>query len=251
MEIATTMIRNVRDMASVPGVIATEQFGVRVPRPTYRKISSLSSQECIELFGEVDATAMNFIPMMLIEIALDQVEELVTYCAANHLADYRRHARELRNCINEYRREEREGMGSRIWGVYQGYLRRLQETVAGDLFTAWCTFTNEAARQYVGREHKDIPAKVAFIRLILSFVYCFDQNQNRRIGEKLHTLCSRRQNPVIVLVTALCVDIAETFGMKMETTENMKLCVKILANRCRQVTLDIIRAENPEVLDKR
>lgn len=102
---------------------------------------------------------MNFIPQMLTAIALEEAEKYIDYCRDNRLSDYRKHNREMRKCINEYNYELKRSYGT-AWNSYQNYLSRLRERVSVDLFKCWCTFTNEAARQYIGIEHKDIPARV-------------------------------------------------------------------------------------------
>ena len=104
------------------------------------------------------------------------------------------------------------------------------------------TFTNEAARQYVGHPHKEIPARVALVRMILTFVEDFDKNMDKVIAERINKPCSRKQDPFVFLISVLCIDIAETFGQQMQITDPMALCVKVLANRCHSV-VDTIMAE--------
>ena len=46
------------------------------------------------------------------------------------------------------------------------------------------------------------------------------------------------------LISLLCTDIAESFGAKMEVTEPMALCVRVLANRCNGIVDTIIAEED-------
>ena len=62
------------------------------------------------------------------------------------------------------------------------------------------------------------------------------------ISARIKNTCNRRQNPYSVLISVLCIDIAETFGHKMKITDTMSLCVRVLANRCR-ILADSIMAE--------
>lgn len=201
------------------------------------------------MFGTHEAVEMNFIPQMLTALALEHAEKFVNYCRDNRLSEYKRHNREIRKCIEKYNRDLRQSYG-RAWHSYVTYLNRLRATVEKDLFKAWCTFTNEASRQYVGRPHKDIPALVTFTRMILSFVEDFDQNVDRLIASRLNVPCRRKQDPWIFSVYVLCLDIAEKFSHEMEITETMSLCIKILVQRCRTVVREIIAeedaAEGPE-----
>ena len=203
----------------------------------------LSADECISMFGKHEAVEMNFIPQMLTALALEHAEGFINYCRDHRLSEFKKHNREMRKCIDEYNRELRMSYG-RAWQSYVTYLNRLRQTVEVDLFKAWCSFSNEASRQYIGRGHKEIPARVIFVRMILTFVEDFDASIDRLIAARLDMPCRRNQNPWIVLISALCIDIAETFEAKMQITDTMKLCVRVLVNRCRQVVREIIDEED-------
>lgn len=225
----------------------TASFGIDIPREEKKMPPErdLTAAECITMFGKHEAVEMNFIPQMLTALALEQAEQFINYCRDHRLSEFKRHNREMRKCIDEYNRELRQSYGP-AWYSYQHYLDRLRETVEADLFKAYCAFTNEASRQYIGREHKDIPARVTFVRMVLTFVEDFDRNIDRLVASRLDMPCHRNQNPWIVLISALCIDIAETFEAKMQITDMMTLCVKILVNRCRQVVREIITEEDAE-----
>lgn len=216
-------------------------FGISFNPPPIETAKALTADECVSLFGAREAVLMNFIPQMLTALALEQAESYIKYCRDNRLSQYRRHNREMRKCIEEYNYELQKSYG-RVWYAYQRYLDRLRQTVKTDLFKCWCTFTNEAARQYVGHSHKDIPARLAFTRMLLTFVEDFDRNMDKVIAERINKPCARRQDPYCFLISVLCMDIAETFGHTMEITDTMMLCVKVLANRCHSV-VDAIMAE--------
>lgn len=216
-------------------------FGIEINKPKPEPPKALTSDECVNLFGAREAVLMNFIPQMLTALALEQAEGFIKYCRDNRLCEYKRHNWEMRKCIDEYNYELRTSYG-RSWFAYQKYLERLRKTVEFDLFQCWCTFTNEAARQYVGHPHKEIPARVAFVRMILTFVEDFDKNMDKVIAERINAPCSRKQNPYCFLISVLCMDIAETFGQQMQITDTMTLCVKVLANWCHAV-VDAIMAE--------
>lgn len=219
-------------------------FGLNIDRPKPQiDEKPLTTEKCIKLFGAREAVMMNFIPQMLTALALEQAEGFIKYCRENRLKDFKRHNREMRNCINVYNYELRASYG-KAWNAYQGYLERLRRAVELDLFKCWCTFTNEAARQYIGNPHKDIPARVTLVRMLLTFVEDFDKNMDKVIAARINKPCSRKQDPYCFLISVLCMDITETFGAKMAISESMILCVKVLVNRCRQVVDEIMREED-------
>ncbi len=235
---------NIGTTALAMPLINPIDLGIRF-QPKENKVPEhgLTSEECIKLFGAKEAVLMNFIPQMLTAIALEEAQKYIDYCRDNRLCEYKKHNREMRKCIDEYNFELRQSYGQ-AWYSYQNYLARLRERVDVDLFKCWCTFTNEAARQYIGCEHKEIPARVCFVRMILTFCEDFDKQMDKVIAERLDAPCHRKQDPYIFLISVLCMDIVETFGHKMEITGMMSLCVNILANRCRQIVDEIMSEED-------
>lgn len=220
-----------------------ETFGINIKKPQPQTQKALTSDECIKMFGTREAVMMTFVPQMMTALALEQAEEYIKYCRDNKLERFKRHNREIRKCIDEYNKSLRISYGT-SWSAYQRYLARLREKVEFDLFKCWVTFTNEAARQYVGNQHKDVPARVTFIRMLLVFVEEFDKNIDRVIESRMKQPCNRKQDPQLFLISLLCTDIAESFGAKMEVTEPMALCVRVLANRCNGIVDTIIAEED-------
>ena len=218
-------------------------LGLDIARPKQKVEKPLTLDDCMRLFGTKDAVMMNLLPQFLTAIAIEQAEAYIKYCSDNKLSDFKRHNREMRKCIKEYYADLRSAYGT-SWRTYQIYLERLRETVDIDLFKCWCTFTNEASRQYISYPHREIPARVTFIRMLLTFVEEYDKNIDKLIASRLHLPCERKQNPYSFLISVLCIDIAETFGIKLEINNTMVLCVKVLANRCRQVVKEIMRDED-------
>lgn len=221
--------------------LETVDFGLHIP--TEQKQKSLTSEECINLFGEREAVLMNFIPQMLTALAFEQAEGFIDYCRDHQLSEYRKHNREMRKCINEYRIELRNSYG-RAYSAYEAYYKRLHDKVEADLFKAWCTFTNEASHQFQRIEHKDIPARLALITMLLTFVEEFDCQMDKLIESKTKLPCERKRDPYPYLVSVLCLDIAETFKLKMDITGQMTMCVKVLVNKAHIVVDEIIRDES-------
>lgn len=245
-QIDKTMIEAMGIATDVAPIAPLIDYRVDVkPQSKLMPQRDFSYEECLEVFGAREAVLMNFIPQMLTALALEQAEEFINYCRDNRLSEYKRHTREMRKCINEYNYELRKSYG-KAWFAYERYLAKLRETVAIDLFKCWCTFTNEAAHQYIGHSHKDVPARVALIRMLLTFVEDFDKNVDKVIAARINAPCHRKQDPYCVLISALLIDIAETFGQKMKIEDTMTLCVKVLANKCHRVVDEIMAEEDAE-----
>ncbi len=122
----------------------------------------------------------------------------------------------------------------------------MRETVEIDIFKCYCTFLNEAERQYVGKKHNEVPVRVALVHMMFTFVEDFDKNMDKVIAVRMNKPCYRKQEPYCFLISVLCMDIAETFGYKMKLTDTMMRCIKVLANRCYSVADAIIADEEAE-----
>lgn len=225
----------------IPAPADTFSINIKKPQPQTQK--ALTSDECVKLFGAREAVLMNFIPQMLTALALEQAEAFIDYCRHHRLSEYKRHNQQMQKCIFEYNYGLHKSY-NQAWQAYQNYYARLHESVSGDLFRCWCAFTNEASRQYIGHPHKEIPARLAFVKMLLDFVEKFDKETDKIIARRINKPCRRIQDPFITLITILCVDMADVFGQSLEITQNMSMCVKILANRCRKVVDDIIIDED-------
>lgn len=229
-------IETISGLAPNPSI----DFGVKIPRRM--KPRELTTDECVGMFGVRAAVHMNFIPLMIAELAIEQAEGFVDYCRDHRLETFKRHNRQLRRCIEEYRRAYRDFWGFTRFRAFEKYYRRLREYVDADIFKCWCTFTNEASRQYVGKSHNEVPARVTFTRMLLLFVEDYETGMCKLASERLDKPCTRKADPWLSLISLLCMDIAETFGAKMQITEPMALGVRVLANRCT-VLADAIMEE--------
>lgn len=234
------------DAAALKPYTPSLDYGIDIePKRNPMREHNLTQEECVARFGALEAVTMNFVPQMLTALALEQCSEFIAYCRDHRLTEFKKHNREMRKCMAEYERQLRDSYGS-AYPSYEHYYARVKECVELDLFKCWCTFTNAAARQYIGYVHKDIPARVCFIRMILTFVEDFDKRVDRMVAERLDTPCYRKQDPFCFLISALCMDIAETIGKKMEITETMALCVRVLATRCHSLAATIIKEESEQ-----
>lgn len=223
--------------------LETVDFGLCIP--TKQKQKPLTSDECIKLFGAREAVLMNFVPQMLTALAFEQAEGFINYCRDHRLSEYKKHNREMRKCIDEYNFELRKSYG-RAYSAYEAYYQRLHDKVEVDLFKIWCTFTNEAARQFLRYEHKDIPARLTLVKMLLTFVEEFDCQMDKLIESKTKLPCERKRDPYPYLVSVLCLDLVERFNCKMDITEQMALCVRVLANKTHIVVDEIMRDEDAE-----
>lgn len=228
-----------------PGVqLPQVDFGLSVA-PTAKPKAKLNAEQCIKMFGIRDAVMMNFIPQMLSALALEQAEEYIRYCGKHRLTEYKKHNRQMRNCINEYRTELRNSYGP-AYVAYEMYYKRLHDKVAVDLFKIWCTFTNEASRQFMQNNHKDIPARLALIKMLLSFVNEFDKQMDKVIESYTDAQCKHNVSPYLGLIDLLCLDLAEAFNCKMQITDQMVLCLRVLVNKAKMTVDEIIADEDAD-----
>ena len=69
---------------------------------------------------------------------------------------------------------------------------------------------------------------------------------DKLIESKTKLPCERKRDPYPYLVGVLCLDLVERFDIKMNITEPMALCVRVLANKAHVVVDEIMRDEDAE-----
>lgn len=214
-------------------------WGINIERP---KPKPLTQAEALAKIGAEDVVTMNFIPQMLTSIAMEQATELADYTRDHRMREHKAFARLLRECVNEYDRDTRKAYGAAYY-AHVAYLARLKEACSLLLFQCWCTYTNEASSQRPEYPHKDIPARLSFIRMLLLFVEVFDTNADRILATKLGRRISHHDNPWVTELNALCVATAIEYKITLDITPAMKLCIQAVAQNARKLAKEVMTEE--------
>lgn len=218
------------------------QFPTIMNKENETTANPLTQTEARGKIGSVEAVTLNFIPQMLTSIAMEQATELADYTRDHRMSEHKALSRLLRECVKEYDHDTRRTYGA-AYGAHVAYLARLKETTQILLFQCWCTYTNEASRQHPKYQHKDIPARLAFIRMLLLFVEIFDTKTDRILSEKLGRTIKHHASPWVTELSALCIATAIEYDIALGITPAMKVCIQAVAQNARKMAKSIMADE--------
>ena len=226
-------------------------LGVKIPRRKPMMPLKLSSQEAEDMFGVRDAMKMNFVPQMLIAVALDYVSKFVNYCRDHRVSEFKKHTRLLRSCVERYADNMRVCYGEGFES-YLRYINRYFDYVGYILQQMWWTVGNVACKQLPRSVDRDLATMVAVIHNLIDAAERWDKEQDRIIEAKFREMgvrkpVHRRQDPMLVLITAMCVEFEETWGLSLKSDPDIDLCVGVLRNKAKFLADEIIDEENIDI----
>jgi hypothetical protein len=221
-------------------------FDVKLKREPM-KAEPFTAVEALKLFTPSEAVKMNFVPQMLVAVALDNVTDFVNYCCTHKLTHFKKHNRLLRLCVVEYAAAMEKSYGP-AYKAYVNYVKRYNEYVAVELQKAYFTISNVALKQIPDKEDRDLAVYIAMAHRLIDYAESLDCDADKRIAEKLHKPINRNQDKMLQCVTALCIAVEEDDGYKLADND-IDLCIRVLATKA-SLLADIIIAEETKV-DKR
>ena len=74
-------------------ILTAFDFGINILPKIPKTPKAISPKEANEMFGVSLAVKMNFIPQMIIAVALDQMTQFVNYCRDNRISEFKKHNR--------------------------------------------------------------------------------------------------------------------------------------------------------------
>lgn len=212
-----------------------------IPKP--RKEREIPPEEAIKMFGRVESVKMNFIPQMLIHLALEHSDKLIDYCRDNRLGEYKKLTRALRMCVDEYRAGMKQFYGSMAYEAHQAFCRIFREYIEADAVKMWFAIGNVANRQMPENPHRDIAVHVAIIHELINRADLIDTINDKVISEKIGDAAHHRQNKMLRLIVALCFAFEDDFKMKLEPDPVFDLQWKVFANRASHVAETLVETE--------
>jgi hypothetical protein len=217
-------------------------YGLNVRPEEKKKERAFDCVEALKLFTPSEAVKMNYIPQMLIAVALQQTTLFVNYCAEHKISDFKKHTRVMRHSVTEYAQGLKVAYGP-AYAAYTNYVSRYFERVSIDTQKMWFTIGNLAHKQIANANNRDIATHLAIIHYLLDFAEEFDSKMDKVIAEKMQGPVHRKQNPMLQLITAMCMAIEDDFGCKIVRDNDVDICIRVLANRAGYLADEIIGDE--------
>lgn len=219
-------------------------YGISVPRRGQSSVRELSGEECCDLFGVADSVKMNFIPQMLIHLAMVQCEDFIAYCREHRISEFKKHNRVIRLAVKGYNDGMAAHYGSAAY-AYQTYCERYLEHVALDRVKMWFSVNALAKKQLAEGKDYDAATHVAIIHNLLDYAEVHDRKIDRILADKLRQPVSRAQNKMLRLITAMCIAFEDDWGFKISGSKftDLDINMAVLANRASAMADAILDEE--------
>lgn len=218
-------------------------YSVQIRHWTFKTPDALTSTEATEMFGVSSAVKMNFVPQMLIALALDYASQFVNHCRDKRIREFKKHNRLIRLCVEEYTARLAKSYGS-AFKEYSAYIERYFEYVKMDRFKMWCSIGNVVNRQIPKDRDREGATLITIIHKLIDYAKEYDRKMDKVIAEKLKTPVSRKQDDMLKLIIAMCYEFEETWGFRLEPHPIVDMNIDVLANRASFLTDIIIEEEN-------
>ncbi len=203
----------------------------------------LSCEEAQKIFGTPEAVKMNFIPQMLIAVALDEATQWVNYCSEEKIKCFLKHNRVIRMAVEHYTEHLRESYGP-AFKAYSMYAKRYFEYVAIDRLKMLYSIGNVVKGQLSDPRGYEGATRIAIIHHLLDFAEKFDIKADHRISEKLNTVVQRKRNDYLLIITAMCEEFEQSYGFEIQPDPMIDANLKVLANRASTLADILIEEES-------
>jgi hypothetical protein len=217
-------------------------YGVRVKTHTPRKERSFDCIEALKLFTPSEAVKMNYIPQMLIALALEQTTTFINYCVGHKISDLKKYTRVLRECVEEYAKGLRDSYFD-AWNAYVNYVNIFTSRVEIDMVKTWFTIGNVANKKISDSKWRDTATHITIIRELLDYAERFDKKMDKVIAEKMKEPVRRKQDKMLQAITIICIALEEEYGLRLTPDSDVNLCIGVLANKASLLADEIIHEE--------
>lgn len=202
----------------------------------------ITPEEAQELFGISESVKMNFVPQMLIAVALDEVAGFINYCRERRISEFKKHNRLMKLCVEEYNVELQRSYGS-AFSDYASYVERYFQSVEVDRFKMRCSISNIVNRQLPKEIDREAATFIAIIHNLISYAEMWDAKMDKLIAAKLAAPVRRKQNEYLRVITAMCVEFEETLLLQIKPDAMIDMNMAVMANRASALADAIIGEE--------
>lgn len=218
-------------------------LGIHIPHKTPVTPKAITHEEANNMFGVSFAVKMNFIPQMLIALALDYAARFVNHCRDNRISEFKKHNRLIKLCIEEHTARLAKSYGT-AFQAYSNYVKQYFEYVEVDRFKMWCSIGNVVNRQIPKDRDRDGVTLIAILHKLIDYAEDYDLKMDKVIAKKVKAPVYRKQDDMLRLIVAMCYEFEDTWGFKLEPDPIVDMNIGVLANRASCLADCIIGKEN-------
>lgn len=209
------------------------------PKKGLRKFDCI---EALKLFVPAEAVRMNYIPQMLIALALEQTTLFVNYCIEHKIPHFKKHVRVLKESVEDYTKRLRES----YFEAFEAYIRYVDnylEETKTIMTQTWFTIGNVANKKIPNSEWIDTAIHITIIRELLDYAEAYDKKMDKIIAERTQEPVRRKQDKMLQAITMICLAIEEEYDIRLTPDKDINICIRVFENRATSLVNNIIDKE--------
>lgn len=220
-------------------------YGIDIPRWDYEYEKARKAFDALQQFSASEVARMNFVPQMLVAVALDQISKFVNLCHEKRYSDFKKRNRVLRQCVEQYAEGLKKDFG-KAFRSYVAYVNRYFNHVALQLAQTWYTIGNVVNKQMPDKSCRDIATHIAMIHYLLDSAEEYEQKNDKIIAERFGDMLTRNKPAELQRIIAVCKEIETEYGYKVTRAKEIDLCLNVLATQAALLA-DAILGEEANV----
>ena len=224
-------------------VFPAPSSGLLVQNPAHVPPRVLNAGEAYDLFGASLAVKMNFVPQMLVAVAMDQLTQFVNFCINHRLSDLKKHSRVLKACIDNYTKGLKRDYGDK-YNDYVSYVERYFDYVSVNRTIMWFSIRNLVNKTIPDALHQEAATHIAIIHNLLRYSEEWNRSMDKVIADKLKAPVKRAPEAVLIIIDAKCIEFEETWKCAIDPEGTIVTNVKVLSNRASELADAIIDEQN-------
>ena len=108
----------------------------------------------------------------------------------------------------------------------------------------WCSIGNVVNKQLSRDKDRDGATHIAIIHNLINYAEQYDRQMDKVIADKLKAPVRRKQDDMLKLIVAMCIEFEETWGFKIEPDPMVDANIGVLSNRASFLADAIIGEES-------
>lgn len=199
---------------TVAAMMPMPDYKVQVGKAPKKSADELTRDEAMSLFG-IDAVKMNFVPCMLMSLAMDYASTLVNYCRDNRIKQTRKHIKLIEQCIHSYIERMYAVVGTERYRTYLDFTQQYFDRMATNRQRMWFSFLNVAHKQIAEEWLRPIAVYIAIIRRLMAEAEHYERRNDRRYTAALGFLHVHRREDMIILMEGALKAMESALGLTL------------------------------------
>lgn len=204
----------------------------------FRKEVKNDTQKMLETFTWEENMMIAFVPLVISRIAWWYAEKVMKYCADNRISEVKKLGRTIKEIRTRYIDELKKDLDiAHINNVERQTLTFIEE-YKRDFTILWFQVNGAIKREHPEMPYQEMRTDAWCGVLMVRFLKSHNRKMDDVIAAKMGQSTSMTNPNMVKLETLLDAYLPD--GFNIQNTEQIDLCLRVLANRVREIDFEVI-----------